>query len=111
MNIFQPFIVLNADYYTDGLRCAHSPGTPDIVRKHLWFQLADTILHEFAYAWYARRHVFAEQTLDEQWPDCYDDEPMVFVDDPTPEVGISWEKFFMGCSVTRETYRVPVKYT
>ena len=42
-DVFRPSIILNADFYLEALQCANRPGTPEIIRKHLWFMLAKTV--------------------------------------------------------------------
>jgi hypothetical protein len=100
---FQPTIVLNPNVVKAAMICTHSKAVPDLLRKHMWFNLANTLTHELAHCWYALCHPFNEENEDEEWPLCYE-EPLVYFDDEIPEVGQSWEKFWLGGDISSSPF-------
>jgi hypothetical protein len=97
-----PVIGLCADYFVAALESTHNPLVQHIARKNIWLSLTHTVLYEVAHVWYSCFYASARGAWgdDEVWNgDFANDEALVFLHDPLPEVGMSWENFWLGASI------------
>jgi hypothetical protein len=85
---FAPCILLIADFFHALLQHRHGKW-PHGKLRFLQFNMASTIVHEFAHAWV----FYCHPRTSPQW------EPLIFPTDLIAEAGVSWENFMVGARI------------